>query len=83
MDQDSGERIQEHVDVLGEGPVPYETEGNMGGEGIGAGRPSVRDEPAKERQLRFLKKLGVEVTPGLTAEEASILIVNALLRRFR
>ena len=32
------------------------------------------DVPATEKQLGYLKKLGVEVTPGLTKKQASELI---------
>ena len=35
-------------------------------------------EPATTRQLQYLKNLGVEVTPGLTKKQASILIDNAV-----
>ena len=35
-------------------------------------------EPATARQLEYLKRLGVEITPGLTKKQASILIDNAL-----
>ena len=35
------------------------------------------NEPATEKQLEFLKDLGVEVTPGLTKQEASDLISEA------
>ena len=33
---------------------------------------------ATENQIRYLKRLGVEVTPGLSKNEASRLIDNAL-----
>lgn len=35
-------------------------------------------EPATTRQLQYLKRLGVETTPGLTKKQASLLIENAL-----
>ena len=35
------------------------------------------NEPATEKQLEFLKDLGVEVEPGLTKQEASDLISEA------
>jgi len=35
-------------------------------------------DAATENQIRYLKRLGVEVTPGLSKKEASQLIDNAL-----
>jgi hypothetical protein len=35
-------------------------------------------EPATSKQLEYLKKLGVQTTPGLTKKQASTLIDNAL-----
>ena len=35
-------------------------------------------EPVTSKQLEYLKVLGVEITPGLTKKQASILIDNAL-----
>ncbi len=36
--------------------------------------------PATEKQIGYLKKLGVEVAPGLTKREASALIDEALAK---
>jgi hypothetical protein len=35
-------------------------------------------EPATTRQVQYLKRLGVELAPGLTKKQASLLIDNAL-----
>jgi hypothetical protein len=37
-------------------------------------------EPATPKQLQFLKKLGVEVRPGITKREASMRIDEALMK---
>jgi hypothetical protein len=80
MDQNNDKVIQQHLDIFEESSAPCGRENNNA-EGMGGKRSLQKDEPATARQLRFLEKLGVEVTPNLTEKEASILIGNALLRR--
>lgn len=43
-------------------------------------RENKNSEPATARQLKFMKKLGIEVPPGITKKEASILIDEELGR---
>ncbi len=50
---------------------PAMKNGNGNGNGSGA---AMEDMPATEKQLGFLKTLGVSAKPGLTKKEASTLI---------
>jgi hypothetical protein len=43
----------------------------------GFGQQSSGDMPATEKQLSFMRRLGVEITPGMTKREASELIDSA------
>ncbi|MBE7559502.1 hypothetical protein HS125_11325 [bacterium] len=44
-------------------------------------RSSANGSPASEKQLNFLGKLGVKIRPGLSKDEATRLIDEALERR--
>ena len=80
MNPNNEEVIQQHLDTFEKESAPGE--GHVeSAEGIGGEESSRKEDLATEKQLRFLEKLGVEVTPNLTKKEASLLIDNALLRK--